>query len=360
MSTAFGPAAAPLSPLNSAAAGTHVPQHASGSSAARTPVEAAHSGPVLEKISVRAKIAALLQNIEAVIVGKREAIKHALIGLFARGHVLIEDVPGVGKTTLARALARSIDCEFRRIQFTPDLLPSDVVGVSIFDQKEARFRFHAGPLFANVILADEINRTTPRTQSALLEAMMEFQVSVDGETHRLPNPFIVLATQNPIEYAGTYALPEAQLDRFLLRLSIGYPDRDSERMVLKGQRSANPLDTLKPVITVNEVLAIQGVVRQVAMEDALHDYIVEIANRTRVHKGLALGVSTRGAQMLQRASQAYALIDGREFCTPDDIKRMVLPVLGHRVIEKGRDAGASRKDADSILQEILEEVPVPI
>jgi len=189
---------------------------------------------------------------------------------------------------------------------------------------------------------------------------MEFQVSVDGETHKLPNPFIVLATQNPIEYSGTYALPEAQLDRFLLRLTIGYPDRDSERMVLKGQRATNPLDTLKPVITANEVLAVQAVVRQVGMEDALHDYIVEIANRTRNHKGLALGVSTRGAQMLQRASQAYALIDGRDFCTPDDIKRMVLPVLGHRVIEKGRDAGASRKDADSILQEIIEEVPVPI
>jgi len=315
---------------------------------------------VLETNSVRNKIAALIQNIEAVIVGKREAVKHALIGLFARGHVLIEDVPGVGKTTLARALARSIDCEFRRIQFTPDLLPSDVVGVSIFDQKDGRFRFHAGPLFANVILADEINRTTPRTQSALLEAMMEFQVSVDGETHKLPNPFIVLATQNPIEYSGTYALPEAQLDRFLLRLSIGYPDRDSERMVLKGQRAANPLDTLKPVITAAEVLAVQGIVRQVGMEDALHDYIIEIATRTRHHKGLALGVSTRGAQMLQRAAQAYALIDGRNFCTPDDIKRMVLPVLGHRVIEKGRDAGASRKDADAILQEILEEVPVPI
>ena len=310
--------------------------------------------------TAKQKVNALLANIESTIMGKREAIKFALVGLLARGHVLLEDVPGVGKTTLARALARSIDCQFRRIQFTPDLLPSDIVGVSVFDQGEGHFKFHSGPLFANVILADEINRTTPRTQSALLEAMNDFQVSVDGVTHVLPSPFIVLATQNPIEYAGTYSLPEAQLDRFLLRVGIGYPDRDSERQILKSQRLAHPLDSLQPVITGAEVLQLQEAVRQVVMDEALSDYILEIASRTREHKGLALGVSPRGCLMLYRAAQAHAVVEGRAFCTPDDIKRLALPVLSHRVIEKGRDAGASRKDGETILGEILEEVPVPI
>jgi MoxR-like ATPase len=356
MPTAFGSAASPLQPLSHKdgvvapilTAHKTVPEHGA--------LTAANSNPPL----VRQKIAALLGNIETVIVGKREAVKHTLVGLLARGHVLIEDVPGVGKTTLARALARSIDCEFRRIQFTPDLLPSDVVGVSIFEQKESRFKFHAGPLFANVILADEINRTTPRTQSALLEAMNDFQVSVDGVTHKLPDPFIVLATQNPIEYAGTYALPEAQLDRFLLRVSIGYPDRDSERQVLKGQRAAHPLDQLKPVVTAAEVRMLQEHARQVLVKDEIVDYILEIATRTREHKGLLLGVSTRGCQMLEAAARARAMIEGRNFCTPDDIKRLAPLVLAHRLIEKGRDAGASRKDGDTILSEILDEVPVPI
>jgi MoxR-like ATPase len=309
---------------------------------------------------VKQKIAALIANIETAITGKRETIKFTMVGLLARGHVLIEDVPGVGKTTLARALAKSIACDFRRIQFTPDLLPSDVVGVSVFEQKENRFKFHSGPLFANVILADEINRTTPRTQSALLEAMNDFQVSVDGVTYPLPSPFIVLATQNPIEYAGTYSLPEAQLDRFLLRVAVGYPDRDSERKILIGQRLVHPLDSLKPVVTAAEVLQLQEAVRQVAVHDVLIDYILEIAARTRGHKALALGVSPRGCLMLYRAAQAYAAIEGRACCIPDDVKRMAVPVLSHRIIEKGRDAGSSRKDSDSILGEILEEVPVPI
>ncbi|MGD0092732.1 MAG: MoxR family ATPase [Planctomycetota bacterium] len=310
--------------------------------------------------TAKQKVNALLANIESTIMGKREAIKFTLVGLLARGHVLLEDVPGVGKTTLARALAKSIDCQFRRIQFTPDLLPSDIVGVSVFDRREDRFKFHPGPLFANVILADEINRTTPRTQSALLEAMNDFQVSVDGVTHPLPGPFIVLATQNPIEYAGTYSLPEAQLDRFLLRVAIGYPDRDSERQVLRSQRLAHPLDSLQPVITGAEILQLQETVRQVVMDETLLEYILEIAARTREHKGLALGVSPRGCLMLYRAAQAHAVIEGRAFCTPDDIKRLAQPVLSHRVIEKGRDAGASRKDGETILGEILEEVPVPI
>ncbi|MBI3831363.1 MAG: MoxR family ATPase [Planctomycetes bacterium] len=316
---------------------------------------------VQEAVSVREKVQALVENIELAIVGKRETVKQILTGLLARGHVLIEDVPGVGKTTLARALAKSIDCEFRRIQFTPDLLPSDVVGVSVYDQRGADFKFHKGPLFANVILADEINRTTPRTQSALLEAMSDFQVSVDGVTHVLPAPFIVLATENPIEYAGTYPLPEAQLDRFLLRIAIGYPDRDSERAMLKSHRIAHPLESLNHVVTASEILQLQEVVRSVTVADALYDYILEIAAKTREPKcGLALGVSPRGCEMLLRASQAYAVIEGRKYVLPDDVKRLAMPVLGHRVIEKSRDAGGSRKAGEQILAEILEDVPVPI
>ena len=369
MSTAFGPAAAPLSPLSPQdalrgavkAPGSAIAPAINVGGAER-PLQA-HAGAEAIAAALqhaRPKIAALIGNIEAAILGKRETVKYTLVGLLAGGHVLIEDVPGVGKTTLARALARSIDCEFRRIQFTPDMLPSDVVGISVFDQKETRFKFHPGPLFANVVLADEINRTSPRTQAALLEAMNDSQVSVDGVTHVLPRPFIVLATQNPIEYAGTYSLPEAQLDRFLLRVPIGYPDRDSERRVLKSSHLHRPVDQLKPVITAAEVVQLQELVDQVALVDSLIDYILEIAARTREHKGLALGVSPRGCQMLKWASQAHAVVEGRSFCTPDDVKRLAIPVLGHRIIEKGRDAGASRKDADSILAEILEEVPVPI
>jgi len=309
--------------------------------------------------TVREKIATLVTNIEKAIVGKRESVKMVLIGLLARGHLLIEDVPGVGKTTLARALAKSLDCQFRRIQFTPDLLPSDLVGVSIFDQSEGAFRFHPGPIFANVILADEINRTTPRTQSALLEALNDFQASVDGVTHALPQPFMVLATENPIEYAGTYPLPEAQLDRFLLRVTLGYPDRDSERAMVKSQKLAHPLDSLQPVVTGKEVLQLQEIVRQVTVDETLVNYILEIAARTRDSKALALGVSPRGCLMLYRAAQANAVIEGRKYVIPDDVKRLAMPVLCHRVIEKSRDAGGKR-DAENILSEILEDVPVPL
>ncbi|MFH0938808.1 MAG: MoxR family ATPase [Planctomycetota bacterium] len=354
MTTAFEPAASSLSPLSPKDAGTMLAAQLATDKLVAMPSSAKTLTAPPEKIS------ALMANIETVILGKREAVKYVLVGLLAHGHVLIEDVPGVGKTMLARALAKSIDCEFRRIQFTPDLLPSDVVGVSIFEPKERHFRFHPGPLFANVILADEINRTTPRTQSALLEAMNDFQVSVDGITHKLPDPFIVLATQNPIEYAGTYPLPEAQLDRFLLRVPMGYPDRDSERQVLKTQRLTHPLDILKPVITAAEVRQLQELTRAVRVDDTLVDYILEIASRTREHRSLSLGVSIRGSLMLERAAQAYALIHGRNYCRPDDIKRLAPVVLSHRIIEKGRDSGSSRKDSEAILTEILEEVPVPI
>lgn len=307
------------------------------------------------------RVRALIANIERVIVGKRETVKLVVAGLLGRGHVLIEDVPGVGKTTLARALSKSIDCEFRRLQFTPDLLPSDVIGVNIYDQRTGTFKFHPGPLFAHVILADEINRTTPRTQSALLEAMNDFQISVDGVTHVLPSPFIVLATENPIEYAGTYPLPEAQLDRFLLRIAIGYPDRDSERDLLKSHRLGHPLDSLTPVITAEEIRQLQAHVRAVTIQDALIDYILEIAAKTRDPKcGLALGVSPRGCEMLMRAAQACAVIEDRKYVLPDDLKRLAVPVLGHRVIEKGRDAGGSRKAGEAILAEIVEDVPVPL
>jgi MoxR-like ATPase len=309
--------------------------------------------------TVREKIAILVTNIEKAIVGKRESVKMVLVGLLARGHLLIEDVPGVGKTTLARALAKSLDCQFRRLQFTPDLLPSDLVGVSIFDQAESQFRFHPGPIFANVILADEINRTTPRTQSALLEALNDFQVSVDGVTHALPQPFIVMATENPIEYAGTYPLPEAQLDRFLLRVTLGYPDRDSERAMVKSQKLAHPLDSLQPVVSEKEVLQLQEITRQVTVDETLVNYILEIAARTRDSKALALGVSPRGCLMLYRAAQAHAVIEGRKYVIPDDVKRLASAVLCHRIIEKSREAGG-RRDADNILSEILEDVPVPL
>ncbi|HEY3323205.1 MAG TPA: MoxR family ATPase [Planctomycetota bacterium] len=350
MSTVLEPASSPLAPKEGGA------PVLSGAKTDSAPTQA----PLTTSPEMKKHIAALLGNIGAAIMGKREAVKLTIVGILARGHVLIEDVPGVGKTTLARALAKSIDCQFRRIQFTPDLLPSDIVGVSVYEQAEGRFKFHTGPLFANIILADEINRTTPRTQSALLEAMNDFQVSVDGTTYPLPSPFMVLATQNPIEYAGTYTLPEAQLDRFLLRVVIGYPDRDSERQIVRSQRLSHPLDALKPVITVADMLQLQDVTRQITVNDGLVDYILEIAARTREHKGLALGASPRGCLMLYRAAQAYALVEGRGYCTPDDIKRLVVPVLGHRIIEKGRDAGASRRDGEAILREILEEVPVPI
>jgi len=310
--------------------------------------------------AVHKRVDALQQNIERVIIGKPEAVRLVLVGLFAGGHVLIEDVPGVGKTTLARALARSIACSFRRIQFTPDLLPTDILGVPIYNPGEDRFVFKRGPIFANVVLADEINRTTPRTQSSLLEAMNEFQVSVDGATHPLPKPFIVLATQNPHEYQGTFPLPESQLDRFMMRIEIGYPSRDDERLVLTGQRLVHPLDSLESVLTGDEVVGIQTAVREVRTDPALTDYVLDIVGRTRRTEALEIGVSPRGGLALARAAQALALVEGRDYCLPDDVKRLAVPVLAHRVIRRAAMVAAGGLDERAIIRQIVAETPVPV
>ena len=274
----------------------------------------------------------LRHNIEGVFLGKPEAVQLVLVGLLAQGHVLIEDVPGVGKTVLARSLARSLNCSFRRIQFTPDLLPSDILGVSVYDQQSGEFVFKRGPIFANIVLADEINRTTPRTQSSLLEAMNDFQVSVDGRTYPLDPPFMVLATQNPYEYEGTYLLPESQLDRFLMRITIGYPDREAERRVLDTRRLADPLVSLEATLSASDVLALQASTREVTVADELADYVLAIAAETRRVESLLAGVSPRGSLSLYRAAQAKALTEGRDYVVPDDVKGLAVPVLAHRIL----------------------------
>lgn len=299
------------------------------------------------------------ENIERVFFGKREAVQHVLVSLLAGGHILIEDVPGVGKTTLARALARSISCTFRRIQFTPDLLPSDILGVSIYSAERSEFSFKPGPIFAHIVLADEINRSTPRTQSSLLEAMNEQQVSVDGTTHPLPCPFMVVATQNPYEFEGTYPLPESQLDRFLMRIHIGYPSVDDEEEVLQSQTLHHPLEDLSPVLTTDDVDRLQELVRGVKVETTLTRYMIEIANASRRSELLEIGVSPRGTLSLRRAAQARAYLAGREYVTPDDVKALVVPVLAHRVIPKSGYAGVTG-EAEEILGVIVREVPVPL
>jgi MoxR-like ATPase len=310
-------------------------------------------------------VAQLQRSIARAIYGKEEAIQLALITLLARGHLLIEDVPGVGKTTLAQALAKSFHCTFQRIQFTSDLLPSDVLGVSVYNPESREFEFRSGPIFANVVLADEINRTTPRTQSALLEAMNEAQVSIDGKTLTLPQPFLVIATQNPVEHHGTYPLPESQLDRFLMRIKMGYPSAETEREILRkrvGVLGENPLDGLEPVAEVSEVLAMQDSVAQIKVDSSLHDYALDIVNRTRNSEQLALGVSPRGTLMLQRAAQARAFLDGRDYCLPDDFKQLAVPVFSHRVVASSRHASLQKKSetTESVLREIVESVPVPL
>ncbi len=298
-------------------------------------------------------------NMAQVVLGKMDVIRTCLVALLSGEHVLLEDVPGVGKTLVAKALARSVDGSFCRIQFTPDLLPSDIVGSSIYDAKSGDFVFNAGPVFANVVLADEINRTPPRTQSALLEAMSDGQVSVDGKTHRLPRPFIVIATQNPFEFEGTYPLPESQLDRFLVRLSMGYPDRDDERQVLISHRESEPVESLAPVIHSDQILELQRAVRHVAVEESIYEYLLDIVGATRNCSELHVGVSTRGAICLYRAAQALATIHGRQFVIPDDVKHLAVPVLSHRVVPKGYLHGGQRAAVEKLIQQLVDGVSVP-
>jgi MoxR-like ATPase len=301
----------------------------------------------------------LLQNIGSVVLGKPEVIKLAVVALLADGHVLIEDVPGVGKTLLARAMAASIDCSFRRIQFTPDLLPSDILGSSVYHAATGEFVYKQGPLFANVILADEINRTTPRTQSALLEAMSDRQVSVDGKTYSLDPPFIVLATQNPYEFEGTYVLPESQLDRFMIRLRMGYPIRSEERRVLSTPRNGEPVDDLSPVLTAGDVLQLQHAVRNVRVDDAIADYLLDIVHATRKGEDLHVGVSTRGALTLYRVAQSQALVSGRDFVVPDDVKSLAVPVLAHRVVGKSFLQAGEFGAAEAIIRDLVDRLRVP-
>jgi MoxR-like ATPase len=316
----------------------------------------------LPQVQPQEKIGLLVEAIETVIKGKREAIEQALIALFAGGHLLVEDVPGVGKTTLAHALALILECKFHRIQFTSDLLPSDIVGISIYNQPRQAFEFKPGPIFANVILADEINRTTPKTQSALLEAMSEGQVTADNQTIELPKPFLVLATQNPVEHHGTYPLPESQLDRFLMRIKMGYPSPEDEKEIFRSQSQAHPLTSLRAVISSNEVLQIQEAVRAIHIDESIIDYALQIVEKTRNSEFLSLGVSPRGSLALLRACQSRAYVQGRDYCLPDDVKRLAAPVLAHRVVAKQRVASTLRRneEAERILQEILDSVEVPL
>jgi MoxR-like ATPase len=301
----------------------------------------------------------LLENIGSVVLGKPEVIKLAVVALLAEGHVLIEDVPGVGKTLLARAMAASIDCSFRRIQFTPDLLPSDILGSSVYHAATGEFVFKQGPIFANVILADEINRTTPRTQSALLEAMSDYQVSVDGKTYPLDPPFIVLATQNPYEFEGTYVLPESQLDRFMIRLRMGYPVRTEERRVLASHRAGEPVESLTPVLTADDILSLQRAVRNIRVDDAIAEYLLDIVHATRKGEDLHVGVSTRGALTLYRAAQSLALVCGREYVVPDDVKSLAVPVLAHRVVGKSFLQAGEFGAAEAIIRDLVDRLRVP-
>jgi MoxR-like ATPase len=318
--------------------------------------------PVDELSSASARVGDLQAAIEGVIRGKSETVKFALIALLARGHLLIEDVPGIGKTTLANAIAKALDLSFQRIQFTSDLLPSDVIGLSVYNQQNGDFEWKAGPIFSNIVLADEINRATPKTQSALLEAMAEEQVTVEGVSRRLPLPFIVIATQNPAEHHGTYPLPESQLDRFMLRLQIGYPSVEDEKTILRDRESVDPLNRLSAVMSQDDVLELQHMVTSVRFDDALVDYLLQIVDTTRKSESLELGISPRGTLSLFRSAQALAFIEGRDFCIADDIKRLVVPVFAHRVIVNSRSAGlrSHAREAEQVLKDILDKTAVPI
>jgi MoxR-like ATPase len=301
----------------------------------------------------------LQQNISRVVLGKADAVRLAVVALLAGEHVLLEDVPGVGKTLMGKAIARSLAGRFHRIQFTPDLLPADITGSSLYNGQTQEFTFSPGPVFANVVLADEINRATPRTQSALLESMSERQVSADGQSYPLPRPFMVIATQNPVEFEGTYPLPESQLDRFLLRIPLGYPEREVELQVLSTHREGEPVDSLAPALDCDHVAALQAAVRQVVVEDSLNGYVLDIVQATRRCDELRVGVSTRGALALYRAAQASALVAGRQYVVPDDVKGLAVPVMAHRVIPKGYLHGGQREALESLIERLVEDVPVP-
>ncbi|MEX0866343.1 MAG: MoxR family ATPase [Pirellulales bacterium] len=294
-----------------------------------------------------------------VVLGKPEVVRLCVVALLAGEHVLLEDVPGVGKTLVGKALARSVGGEFRRVQFTPDLLPSDILGGNTFNSQTSEFVFSRGPIFANIVLADEINRTTPRTQSALLEAMSDSQVSIDGTTYPLPRPFMVIATQNPFEFEGTYPLPESQLDRFLLRVSIGYPSREDEAQVLTSHREGEPVEELAAAITIEQILQLQAAVRDVRVDPSIQTYLLDIVDATRASSELHVGASTRGALCLDRAAQALALVEGRDFVVTDDVKRLAPAVLAHRVITKSFAHGSQREATEAIVRQIIDEVPVP-
>ena len=306
------------------------------------------------------KITALKSNLESIIRGKSEAVELAIVTLFSAGHLLIEDVPGVGKTTLARAIAKSIDCTFQRIQFTSDLLPSDVLGLTLYNQREHTFDFRAGPIFANIVLADEINRATPKTQSALLEAMEDRQVSIERTTHKLPAPFMILATQNPFEYTGTFPLPENQLDRFAMRISLGYPRIDVEREILMSAKETLDPSTLTPVINSDEVAEIQKELDSVVIDEDIVGYILKIVQGTRDSPKVRIGVSTRGALALKRAVKARALIKGRSYATPDDVKRLAVPVLAHRIALDAYSAQESDIDSKALIEGLLDDISVPV
>jgi MoxR-like ATPase len=325
---------------------------------AKSDGETPSRGTASAKTDVAAVAAKILTNIEKVIFGKRTQIKLALVAYLCEGHILLEDVPGVAKTMLARAIARSVGCVFKRLQCTPDLLPTDVTGVSVFNQKTSEFEFRPGPIFSQTLLADEINRTTPRTQSALLEAMAERRVSADGQTYTLKPPFLVIATQNPVDHEGTFPLPEAQLDRFLVRLSLGYPGPEEEDKMLQRLQFGHPIDDINPVISAQELLNCQEAVRAVHVDDKIRQYVLDIVQGTRTHDDIQLGGSPRASIALFRTGQAFAAISGRDFVLPDDVKRMVLPVLGHRVIIRP-ESRLRKVTAPALLNEIVEDVRVP-
>jgi MoxR-like ATPase len=304
-------------------------------------------------------ISRVVENMKKVIVGKQDVLELSVVAVLCEGHILIEDVPGIGKTTLAKTLARSLGCTFRRIQCTPDLLPSDITGIHFFNQKKAEFEFRPGPIQANIVLVDEINRATPRTQSSLLECMEEQQVTVDGLTTPLPRPFVVIATQNPVELQGTFPLPEAQLDRFLMRLQVGYPDREDEDVMLLRFEKDSPLENLPPVTTAEEILELKRQAQGVYVEPSVRHYILDIIRQTRRHAAVDLGASPRASLALYRACQALALVQGRDYVIPDDVKRLVMPVLSHRLILSA-EAYLHNKKRENLLEETLASIPVPV